>query len=114
MRNSRIVILDEATGKLSFGDLGLQLTRGSTASVDYATEKAIQTSLRDSFADKTVLCVAHRLRTILAYDRICVLDNGQVVEFDSPLNLFARVDGVFRGMCDRSGIEEKDIGEAAE
>lgn len=81
--------------------------------MDYATEKAIQTSLRDSFADKTVLCVAHRLRTILAYDRVCVLDNGQVIEFDTPLNLYRRVGGIFRGMCDRSGIKGNDIGEVS-
>ena len=82
------------------------------ASVDYVTERAIQATLRDSFATRTVLCIAHRLRTILAYDRICVCDDGRVAELDTPLNLFANTDGLFRGMCDRSGIDEKAIRDA--
>ena len=72
----------------------------------------IQATLRDSFSQRTVLCIAHRLRTILAYDRICVCDDGRVVEFDTPLNLFAKTDSIFRGMCDRSGIDEKVLRDA--
>lgn len=82
------------------------------ASVDYVTERAIQPTLHDSFATRTVLCIAHRLRTILAYDRICVCDDGRVAELDTPLNLFAKTDGLFRGMCNRSGIDEKAIRDA--
>jgi ABC-type multidrug transport system fused ATPase/permease subunit len=67
-----------------------------------------------------------RLRTVIAYDRICVLDAGQVAvsatqnlvdvtlifesqEFDTPMKLYANPDGIFRGMCDRSSIDEDDI-----
>ena len=76
------------------------------------TERTIQATLRDTFSTRTVLCIAHRLRTILAYDRICVCDDGRVVEFDTPLNLFASADSIFRGMCERSGIDEKAIRDA--
>lgn len=72
----------------------------------------IQTTLCDSFPERTVLCIAHRLRTILAYDKICVFNDGRVAEFDTPLKLFAKTDGLFRGMCDRSGINEKAIQDA--
>lgn len=59
-----------------------------------------------------MLCIAHRLRTILAYDRICVCDDGRVAEYDTPLNLFEKSDSLFRGMCERTGIDEKAIRDA--
>jgi len=92
VRNSRIVILDEAT-----------------ASVDLETDSKIQQTIQTEFEDKTLICIAHRLRTILSYDRILVLDSGQIAEFDTPLNLYQRGDGIFRALCDKSNILEKDI-----
>ena len=59
-----------------------------------------------------MLCIAHRLRTILAYDRVCVCDDGRVVELDTPLNLFLKTESLFRGMCNRGGIDEKAIRDA--
>ena len=53
-----------------------------------------------------------RLRTIISYDRICVLDNGKIVEFGVPEDLYAQ-DGIFRGMCERSSITLEDIRGAA-
>jgi len=49
-----------------------------------------------------------RLRTIISYDRICVLDAGQIAEFDTPANLYEH-NGIFRGMCERSSISMDDI-----
>jgi len=49
-----------------------------------------------------------RLRTIISYDRICVLDNGKIAEFGVPEDLYA-LDGIFRGMCERSSITLQDI-----
>ncbi|GAW05470.1 ABC protein [Lentinula edodes] len=80
VKDSRVVILDEAT-----------------ASVDLQTDKRIQDTIRSEFQDRTLLCIAHRLRTIIGYDRILVMDAGRVVEFDSPLALFQRDDSIFRG-----------------
>lgn len=83
VRNSKVLVLDEAT-----------------ASVDPATDQAVQAALANSAKDRTVLCIAHRLETVLAYDRICVLEAGRVVEFDTPTKLLARKDGVFRNMVE--------------
>ena len=58
------------------------------------------------------LAALDRLRTIISYDRICVLDNGKIVEFGVPEDLYSQ-DGIFRGMCERSSITLEDIRGAA-
>jgi energy-coupling factor transporter ATP-binding protein EcfA2 len=65
VKDSRILILDEAT-----------------ASVDYETDRKIQDTITHAFADRTLLAIAHRIQTICGYDRICVLDAGNIAEFD--------------------------------
>ncbi|EED16527.1 ABC multidrug transporter, putative [Talaromyces stipitatus ATCC 10500] len=92
VRNSRIIICDEAT-----------------SSVDFETDRKIQRTMATGFKGKTLLCIAHRLRTIITYDRICVMDQGQIAELDTPLNLWKRQDGIFRSMCDRSGIVRENF-----
>jgi hypothetical protein len=49
-----------------------------------------------------------RLRTIISYDRVFVLDNGKIAEFGVPEDLYSQ-DGIFRGMCERSSITLEDI-----
>ena len=49
-----------------------------------------------------------RLRTIMSYDRICVMDNGNIAEFDTPEGLYAQ-NGIFRAMCEHSSIKPEDI-----
>jgi len=97
VKDSKVLILDEAT-----------------ASVDYETDKNIQNTIATEFGDRTILCIAHRLQTIIGYDRICVMDAGRIVEFDTPARLFHMEDGIFRGMCDRSKISLEDIQRASE
>lgn len=92
VRQSKILILDEAT-----------------SSVDYETDGKIQTRIVEEFGDCTILCIAHRLKTILNYDRILVLEKGEVAEFDTPWTLFSQEDSIFRSMCSRSGIVENDF-----
>lgn len=91
VRGSQIIVCDEAT-----------------SSVDMETDKKIQNTMATAFKGKTVLCIAHRLKTIIGYDRICVMDQGRIIELDKPLSLWE--DGrAFRGMCDRSGIRREDF-----
>ncbi|KIJ51976.1 hypothetical protein M422DRAFT_202944 [Sphaerobolus stellatus SS14] len=86
LRRTSIIILDEAT-----------------SSVDHATDAKIQKTIREEFTDSLLLTIAHRLNTIIDYDRLMVLDNGRIVEFDTPYNLIRRENGVFREMCFHSG-----------
>ncbi|KAF7375201.1 Oligomycin resistance ATP-dependent permease YOR1 [Mycena sanguinolenta] len=95
VKDAKILVLDEAT-----------------ASVDYETDRNIQDTIAHEFADRTILCIAHRLATIIGYDRICVMDAGQIAEFDTPARLF-ELGGIFRGMCDHSSISLEDIKIAA-
>ena len=59
----------------------------ATAAVDLETDDLIQETIRREFAQSSVLTIAHRLNTIMDYDRIMVLDKGQLREFDTPQNL---------------------------
>lgn len=93
VRGSQIIVCDEAT-----------------SSVDMDTDQKIQKTMATAFRGKTLLCIAHRLKTIINYDRICVMDQGQIAELDAPLRLWAR-GGIFRSMCDRSGIRRQDFDE---
>lgn len=91
VKDSKVVILDEAT-----------------ASVDLETDYKIQKTIQE-LRGRTLLTVAHRLRTIIGYDRILVLDAGTIAEFDTPMELFMRRGGIFRSMCDQSNISLDDI-----
>ena len=46
-----------------------------------------------------MITIAHRLKTVLDYDRILVLGGGEILEFDTPAALINKRDGVFREMC---------------
>ena len=71
----------------------------ATAAVDLETDDLIQATIRKEFADCTVLTIAHRLNTILDYDRIMVLDRGLIKEFDSPQTLLADKSSIFHSMA---------------
>ena len=85
LKAPRVLLMDEAT-----------------ASIDYATDGKIQDTLRD-VKESTILTIAHRLQTIIDYDRVLVLDKGEVIEYDAPWELISREGGIFRGMCEMSG-----------
>ncbi|KAJ1901680.1 hypothetical protein LPJ66_000593 [Kickxella alabastrina] len=87
VRRSRLIIMDEAT-----------------ASVDFDTDDRIQRTIRGSeFSNSTLFCIAHRLRTVIDYDRVLVLDKGKIVEFDTPWNLLQKENSQFRSMCEKTG-----------
>ncbi|KAF1815867.1 hypothetical protein P152DRAFT_390622 [Eremomyces bilateralis CBS 781.70] len=95
VRNSQIIVCDEAT-----------------SSVDMETDQKIQHTIATGFYGKTLLCIAHRLKTIIGYDRICVMDNGQISELEAPLVLYDREESIFRSLCERSGITREHFFQA--
>ena len=85
LKRSKIVMLDEAT-----------------ASCDVQTDAMIQKVIREVFTDCTVLTIAHRLNTIADSDKIMVLDEGEVAEFDSPQALLAWPGSIYRSLVEES------------
>ncbi|XP_039343186.1 multidrug resistance-associated protein 5 isoform X5 [Mauremys reevesii] len=81
LRRCKVLILDEAT-----------------AAMDTETDVLIQETVREAFADCTMLTIAHRLHTVLGSDRIMVLTQGQVVEFDTPSALLSNENSRFYAM----------------
>lgn len=73
----------------------------ATASIDYSTDSKIQETIRELTG--TVITIAHRLQTIVDYDKVLVLDRGRVVEFGHPWDLMSNEEGSFRSMCEMSG-----------
>ena len=67
----------------------------ATANVDWKTDPVIQETIRKTFKHCTVITIAHRLCTIIDCDRVLVLENGQVVEYDKPGNLLHDDSGQF-------------------
>lgn len=81
LKDAPIVLLDEAT-----------------ASLDVENETKVQGALSRLLAGRTVLVIAHRMRTIEAADKIVVLADGRVAETGSPAELMQKEDGIFRRM----------------
>ncbi|KAG2004754.1 ATP-binding cassette transporter [Coprinopsis cinerea AmutBmut pab1-1] len=92
VKNSRIIVLDEAT-----------------SSVDVETDAKLQRTIQTEFTTSTLLCIAHRLNTVAYYDRVMVMDQGKVAEFDTVLNLFDKEDSIFRSLCDEANLQRADI-----
>ncbi|XP_071175209.1 multidrug resistance-associated protein 1-like isoform X4 [Mytilus edulis] len=87
LRKTKILVLDEAT-----------------AAVDMETDELIQKTIREEFKDCTILTIAHRLNTILDYDKVMVLDQGLIKEYDSPDSLLKDKSTVFYGMAKAANI----------
>ncbi|CAL6010692.1 Xenobiotic-transporting_ATPase / Multidrug resistance-associated protein [Hexamita inflata] len=90
LRKASCVILDEAT-----------------AQVDRENDQLIQQTIRNAFSEVTVLSIAHRLDTIIDFDRIIVMDKGNITEFDTPANL-VRKEGVFFELVNKTGAETSE------
>lgn len=91
LKKPKILVMDEAT-----------------ASIDYNTDAKIQEAIRE-LRGQTIITIAHRLKTIVDYDRVVVLDRGEIVECGAPWELLRPRDDVegakrwFREMCEMSG-----------
>ncbi|KAK7465464.1 hypothetical protein VKT23_005441 [Stygiomarasmius scandens] len=85
LRRTNIIIMDEATSQ-----------------IDTQLDENIQKTIREELASPIVVTIAHRLKTIVDYDRILVLDDGEIAEFGTPKELLTKSSGLFREMCRRS------------
>ncbi|KXH40319.1 hypothetical protein CNYM01_09093 [Colletotrichum nymphaeae SA-01] len=81
----RVLLLDEAT-----------------SSVDAHTERMVKDLIRDEFKHHTIIAIAHRLDTVVDFDRVVVLDKGRVVEVGNPRDLLSQGRGKFRELWDAS------------
>ena len=87
LKKSKIICIDEATSSVSFDQDAL-----------------IQQKIRSGFSKSTILAVAHRINTIIDFDRIIVMDKGQVSEFGTPFELY-NSHGLFRSLCNSADIK---------
>jgi ATP-binding cassette subfamily C (CFTR/MRP) protein 4 len=84
LRKNKILVLDEPT-----------------ANVDSHTDKLLQEAVAENFEGATILAIAHRLDTVIDYDKILVLGSGGVLEYGSPRELIANR-GAFSMMLDET------------
>lgn len=89
LRNCKLIIFDEAT-----------------SSVDFDTDAIISQTIRQAFERSTIITIAHRLRTIIDYDYVLVMEKGKVVEFAKPANLLRDPSSRFYKLCRASGKRE--------
>ncbi|KAF9352349.1 Multidrug resistance-associated protein 1 [Mortierella sp. AD094] len=86
LRKTKVLILDEAT-----------------AAVDVETDDLIQKTIRKEFQDRTILTIAHRIKTVMDSDQILVLENGRVQEFEAPSKLLDRRTSLFYSLARQAG-----------
>ena len=67
----------------------------ATANIDTKTDALIQKLIKYEFPQTTILTIAHRLNTIIQYDRIMVMDQGTIKEFESPQRLLTNDNSLF-------------------
>jgi len=90
LKDSKIFIMDEAT-----------------ANIDIQTDQYIQEMVKKNFSDVTVITVAHRLQTIMDYDRVMVFNHGNLMESDIPYSLIEKEDSIFHSLVEQSGCADE-------
>ncbi len=86
LQNTKLLVMDEAT-----------------ASIDQESDEQIQRTIHSEFKDRTCIVIAHRLHSVIDLDRVLVLDQGRVVEYDSPHALLQKPNGHFRSFVEQTG-----------
>ncbi len=99
LRRSPVVLMDEVT-----------------ASIDYSTDRLIQSTIRTSpsLKNATIITVAHRLRTIADSDLILVINGGKLKELDSPMTLLSTEGSEFKALAEQSSEYDEILAIAKE
>ncbi|KAL4220768.1 Multidrug resistance-associated protein 5 [Mactra antiquata] len=92
LRNSKILMLDEAT-----------------AAIDTETDALVQQTIKEAFSECTMLIIAHRLNTVLGCDRILVMEDGKVVEYGRPKDLMASNVSKFKTMLEATEKQHETV-----
>ncbi|OXG63652.1 ATP-binding cassette transporter [Cryptococcus neoformans CHC193] len=97
LKRNKILFMDEAT-----------------ASIDYETDALISKTIREEFSDSTIVTIAHRIHTIIDFDKVLVMDRGNIAEFASPADLLRNHKSRFYSLCKATGRTEfKNLKEMA-
>lgn len=91
LRSKKILVLDEAS-----------------SSLDVTTDAIIQGVLREVFANCTIIAIAHRLNTLLDFNQVIVLSQGEVVEVGNPRDLKEKTASAFSQLLHGSKSQERD------
>ncbi|ODO00841.1 ATP-binding cassette transporter [Cryptococcus wingfieldii CBS 7118] len=89
LKRNKVILMDEAT-----------------ASIDYETDALISKTIREEFSDSTILTIAHRIHTIIDFDKVIVMDRGNIAEFASPAELLRDHKSKFYALCRATGRTE--------
>ncbi|KAH8923476.1 P-loop containing nucleoside triphosphate hydrolase protein [Atractiella rhizophila] len=92
-----------ARGLLKLPSSPILIMDEPSASLDDQTDGKIQKIIREEARNTTVLCIAHRLKTVIDYDKILYLESGRVVEYDNPAKLLFDPSSQFYRLCEKSG-----------
>ncbi|KAJ6470707.1 multidrug resistance-associated protein 5-like protein, partial [Mycena vulgaris] len=92
LRNKKIIVLDK-----------------STSSMDHITDEKIRHVVDSQIKGFTVIAIAHRISTIVNYDKILVLDSGYIAEFDEPTVLLSKPESRFARLAATQGIYHPDF-----
>jgi len=84
-------------------DTKIVMVDKGTSSVDAEIDAHVQETLATGLWGKTLISIAHILRTVIKCDRICIMHQGKIVELDSPREVWQLGD-VSRGMCESNGV----------
>ncbi|KAJ7079446.1 P-loop containing nucleoside triphosphate hydrolase protein [Mycena belliarum] len=92
LRNKKIIVLDE-----------------STSSMDHITDEKIRHVVDSKMKGFTIIAIAHRISTIVNYDKILVLESGSIAEFDDPKTLLSKPESRFARLAATQGIYHPDL-----
>ncbi len=111
LRKSKILVLDEATAGKSFITFFLIVYSFklcfTESAVDMETDDLIQETIRKEFSESTIVTIAHRLNTIIDYNRVIVMNAGEIAEFDTPKALLSDSNSIFYSMAKDANLISK-------